>query len=112
MKNILVTLMLFGSFGVFADEYYFVCNELDNDLKITSFEKVLIINTEEKFMTLNNVKHSGYFKNTDLIVEASYDESIAENGSIVNFEKISGRLTHYFYGVNFFQCTKANKMMP
>ena len=65
-----------------------------------------------KYMKFNNVKHTGYFKNTDLIVEASYDESIAENGSIVNFEKISGRLTHYFYGVNFFQCTKANKMMP
>ena len=70
MKHTLaLVLMVFGSFGAFANEYSFVCNELDNDLKITSFEKVLIINTEEKFMTLNNVKHSGYFKNTDLIVQ-------------------------------------------
>jgi hypothetical protein len=112
MKNILGTLILFGSFEVFADEYYFVCNELDNDLEITSYEKVLIINTKEKYMKFNNVKHTGYFKNTDLIVEASYLESIAENGSIVNFEKISGKLVHYYNGVNFFKCTKANKMMP
>ena len=112
MKKLLALLLLFGSFGVFADEYYFICNELDNDLEITSYKKVLIINTKEKYMKFNNVKHTGYFKNTDLIVEASYDESISENGSIVNFEKISGRLTHYFYGMNFFQCTKANKMMP
>ena len=55
MKNILGTLILFGSFEVFADEYYFVCNELDNDLEITSYEKVLIINTKEKYMKFNNV---------------------------------------------------------
>tara|TARA_Y100001935_G_C17260904_1_gene486321 strand:+ start:208 stop:546 length:339 start_codon:yes stop_codon:yes gene_type:complete len=112
MKNILVTLMLWSSFGVFADEYYFVCNELDDDLEITSYEKVLIINTKEKYIKFNNVKHADYFKNTDLIVEASDLESIAENGSILNFDKISGRLTHYFYGVNFYKCTKANKLIP
>ena len=112
MKNIFVVFILVGSFGVFADEYYFVCNELDDDLKITSYEKVLIINTKEKYMKFNDVKHTGYFKNTDLIVEASYLESTAENGSILNFEKITGKLVHYFYGVNFFKCTKVNKMMP
>ena len=112
MKNILLTLILFGSFGDFADEYYFVCNKLDNDMEITSYERVLIINTKEKYMDFNDVKHAGYFKNTDTIVEASYLESMAKNGSIVNFEKISGKLVHYFNGMNFFKCTKVNKMMP
>ena len=110
MKKLMIV-MLFAS-TLQANEYSFVCNELDNDLKVTSFEKVLIINTEEKFMKLNNVKHSGYFKNTDLIVEASYLESSAENGSILNFEKISGKLVHYFNGMNFFKCRKADRMMP
>jgi len=110
MKKLMIV-MLFAS-TLQANEYSFICNELDDDLKITSYEKVLIINTEEKNMKFNNVKHSYNFQNTDLVVEASYEKSSAKNGSILNFEKISGKLVHYFNGVNFFKCRKADRMMP
>jgi hypothetical protein len=112
MKNILVTLMLFGSFGVFADEYYFVCNELDDDLKITTFEQELTINTKKKFIEFSYITHKDTFKNKDNLIEASDGSSKKKNQSIVTFNKISGSLTHYNSGVNFYKCRKVNKMMP
>ena len=112
MKNILVTLMLFGSIGVFADEYYFVCNELDNDLEITPFEQELTINTKKKFIEFSYITHKGNFRNKDDFVEASYGASDTDISSIVTFNKISGSLTHYNFGVNFYKCRKVNKMMP
>lgn len=112
MKNILLTLMLFGSFGVFADEYYFVCNELNDDLEITPFEQELTINTKEKFIEFTYITHKDNFKNKDDIVEASYGDLMKENSSIVTFNKISGSLSHYNFGVNLYKCRKVNKMMP
>jgi len=112
-KNILVTLMVFGSLGVFANEFSFICNEPDVDLKITSSEKVLIINTEEKHIKFNDVEHSFNFQNSDLLVQATFSKDPSqENRSILKFEKISGKLVHYFNGVNFFKCRRANRMMP
>ena len=104
--------MLFVSFGAFADEYYFVCNELDKNLEITPLESELIINTKKKFIEFRYIKHSAAFRNTNDMVEATYGSLKEQNQSIVDFNKISGNLTHYSSGVDLYKCRKVEKMMP
>ena len=111
MKKLMIV-MLFAS-TLQANEYSFICNELDNDLKITSYEKVLIINTEDKHIKFNDVEHLFNFQNSDSLVQATFNKDPSkESRSILEFEKISGKLVHYFNGVNFFKCRKADRMMP
>tara|TARA_Y100001970_G_C13671356_1_gene573193 strand:+ start:115 stop:450 length:336 start_codon:yes stop_codon:yes gene_type:complete len=111
MKKLLA--LLFLSAFAFADEYYFVCNELNDDLEMTTFEQELTINTKKKFIEFRYITHSATFKNTSEIVDASYGSLKEKNQSIVTFNKISGSLTHYnSFGVNLYKCRKVNKMMP
>ena len=70
----------------FADEYYFVCNELDNDLEITPFEQELTINTKKKFIEFSYITHIILEIKT---IKASYGASDTDISSIVTFNKIS-----------------------
>ena len=112
MHKIHLSFLFIFSTSIFGDEYYFVCNELDNDLEITPFEQELTINTKKKFIEFSYITHKDNFINIDDIVEASYGSSKKKNQSIVTFNKISGSLIHYNFGVNLYKCRKVEKMMP
>lgn len=104
--------MLFAS-TLQANEYSFICNKKGDNHNINSYETVLKINTEAKHIKFNDVEHSFNFQNSDSLVQATFNKDPSkENRSILKFEKISGKLVHYFNGVNFFKCRKADRMMP
>ena len=52
MHKIHLSFLFIFSTSIFGDEYYFVCNELDNDLEITPIEQELALSSFYKILVI------------------------------------------------------------
>ena len=112
IKVILLTMIIFLSFGAVAKENVFICN-FSNSSGINKIEFTLLINTKLKYLRFGDARYDEDFQITDLYIEASMkNDSDFGNGSI-SFNNITGELMRKSGGGNrlFYKCRKTSKLV-
>ena len=109
MKNILLTLMVFASFGAFAEELTFVCDDVNSSSDIP---ESLVVNTQKSYLIFSKVKYDIYVNDETLIMSRHKDN---ESHEIVEIDKVSGWLKYFmikpFDTSGVFKCTKQSRLM-
>ena len=110
MKNILFAFMIFGSFGIIAEEKTFVCqfNKSQGE-----FDHTLIINADEEYLRFNSAKYDKDYTDTDLYIEASIKDSKEFGNQRIHFNKITGEVRRELQHYNLWhQCKESPKLVP
>jgi hypothetical protein len=111
MKNILaMVLIVFGSFGVVAEEKVFLCqfNKSQGE-----FDNTLIINTDAEYLRFNNTKYDKDYIDTDLYIKASIKDSKEFGNQSIHFNKITGQIRRELPNYNLWhQCIESSKLVP
>ena len=112
IKIILLTMIIFLSFGAAAKENVFICN-YSNSSGINKVEFTLIINTELKYLRFGDARYDEDFQITDLYIEASMKNDPDFGNGSISFNNVTGELTRKSGGDNwwFYECRKTSKLV-
>jgi len=112
IKIILLTMIIFLSFGAVAKENVFICN-LSNSSGVGKFDYSLIINTKLKYLRFNDAKYDEEFQITDVYIEDSIKNDPDFGNGSISFNNITGELKRKSGGDNwwFYECRKTSKLV-
>jgi hypothetical protein len=109
MKNILLTLLVCGGFGVFAEELTFVCDDVNSS---SDMPQSLLVNTKKSYLIFFKNKFDIYVNDETLIMSRHQDN---ESHEIVEIDKVSGWLKYFmiepFDTSGVYKCTKQSRLM-
>ena len=112
IKIILLTMIIFLSFGAEAKENVFICN-YSNSSGINKVEFTLIINTKLKYLRFGDARYDEDFQITDLYIEAGLKNDPDFGNGSISFNNITGELIRESGGGNrlFYKCRKTSKLV-
>ena len=102
--------MVFGSFGVVAEEKVFLCKFKN---QVIELEHTLIIHTDAKYLRLNNDKYDKDYIDTDLYIEASITNPKELGNGRIRFNKITGEIRiEQPINNSLLRCKETSKLIP